>query len=198
MPQAEEFQVVNANLCVWSAYSSEAKCDLNAAAYIHDGSIVLVDPVKLSDAAWNDLLKLGSPRAIVLTNANHLRDAAYYKQLAKVPVAAGVDARRELGKEVDVVLFGTELIHGLSPISISGAGVGETAFLGKEGTLFIGDAIINPGGELSLLPGKYCTDEKQSRESLRKLLTLSFETVTFAHGLPITQNAKTKLAQVIE
>lgn len=197
MPQADEFQVVTPNLCVWSAYSPEVKCDLCSSAYVHQGSLVLIDPVKLGDEAWNDLLKLGEPRAIVLTNGNHLRDTAHFRALAKVPVVAGVEARRELGKEVDVVLFGTEVIHGLAPIGIPGAGAGETAFLGEGGILFIGDAVINQGGELSLLPEKYCTDAKQSRESLKKLLTLSFETIVFAHGLPITQNAKERLTQVI-
>lgn len=197
MPKAEEIQVVAPNLCVWSAYSPEVKCDLTSAAYVHQGSLVLIDPVALADAAWNDLLKLGEPRAILLTSGNHLRDAVLYKNLCRIPVAGSVGTREELGKDVDVVLFGTEVIHGLKPIMLPGAGPGETAFLSEEGILMLGDAILNLGNELALLPDKYAKDSKQSRESLRKLLALDFNTVTFAHGLPLTQQAKERLQAVI-
>lgn len=197
MKKAEEIQVVSPQLCVWSAYSDDCKCDLSSAAYIHDGSLVLVDPIRLADEAWKDLLKLGEPRVILLTSGNHLRDADYYRKLCRIPVAASVDTRHELGKEIDVVLIGNETVHGLQPINIPGAGPGETAFLSKEGILLLGDAIVNLGGDLQLLPSKHAKDPKQNKESLRKLLGLSFEIVTFAHGLPLTQGAKEKLKNVI-
>lgn len=197
MAKAEEFQTVNANLCVWSAYSNECKTDLWSAAYAQQGSLVLVDPIELAEPAWKELLQLGEPRAILLTNGNHLRDAAHYRALCRIPVAASVHARHEIGKDVDVVLIGNEVIHGLKPIGIPGAGPGEMAFLSKEGILLLGDAIINLKGETQVLPDKYAVDPKQNRESLKKLLDLSFETVTFAHGLPVTQNAKEALRKVI-
>src|SRR5689334_1039807 len=95
MAKAEEFQVVNPNLCVWSAFCNEAKVDLTSAAYIHEGSMVLVDPIGLAEAAWNDLLKFGAPRAVLLTNGNHLRSAMHYRALCRIPVVSSVEARHE-------------------------------------------------------------------------------------------------------
>lgn len=198
MSKAEEIQVVTPNLCVWSAYSPEVKCDLSSAAYVHDGALVLVDPVALAEDAWNDLLKLGAPRAILLTNGNHLRDAAHYRALCRIPVVGSIGTREELGKEIDVVMLGKEVIHGLRPISIPGAGAGETAFLSAEGILMLGDAVVNLGGEMALLPDKYAKDAKQNRESLRTLLGLNFNLITFAHGLPVTQGAVDKLRALVE
>lgn len=197
MPKAEEFQVVAPNLCVWSAYSPEIKAELYSTAYINSGSIELIDPVELSEPAWNDLLKLGTPRSVLLTSGNHLRDADLYRKKCRIPVVGSVGTREDLGKEVDVVLFGTEVIHGLKPVPLPGGGPGETAFLSADGVLILGDVLISMGGELAVLPDKYCTDAKKLRESLRKLLDLEFNTVTFAHGLPLTQKAKERLAAVI-
>lgn len=197
MPQAEEIQVVTPNLCVWGAYATDLKCDLTSAAYVHQGSMVLIDPIALADEAWKDLLKLGAPRAVLLTNGNHLRDAAHFRQLCGIPVVGSVGTREEIGKDVDVVLLGHEVIHGLMSISIPGAGAGETAFLSEDGILMIGDAVVNLGGELALLPDKYAIDAKQNRESLSKLIDLNFNIMTFAHGLPVTQGAKERLKGLI-
>ncbi len=197
MPKAEEIQVIAPNLAVWSVYSTEYKCDFFSIAYVHKGSLILFDPVELTPDAWADLTKLGEPRAILLTSGNHLRDVAHYRALTRIPVAASVDARHELGKEIDVVLFGSELIHGVRPIGIPGAGPGETAYLTEDGVLILGDAIISSGDGLQILPDKYAADGKQNRESLRKLLDLEFHTIIFAHGLPVTQGAKDKLKILI-
>jgi len=82
--------------------------------------------------------------------------------------------------------------------SLEGAGPGEIALLGKSGGLHFGDAVIHlPEHGFSLLPEKYCTDARQMRESLRKLLRLDFTLLTFAHGLPIVTRARDQLAQLL-
>jgi glyoxylase-like metal-dependent hydrolase (beta-lactamase superfamily II) len=197
MPKADEFQLVAPNLAVWSAYSKECKCDFYSTAYINNGFLVLIDPVVLAAEAWADLTRLGDPGAILLTSANHLRDVAHYRKLCHIPVVASPDTRRELHEEVDVVVFGKDLVHGMRPILIPGAAIGETAYLSEDGVLAIGDAVINTGNGLQFLPDKYAVDGKQSRESLHQLLALDFHTITFAHGLPVTQGAKEKLKALI-
>jgi glyoxylase-like metal-dependent hydrolase (beta-lactamase superfamily II) len=67
------------------------------------------------------------------------------------------------------------------------------------GIVLIGDAVMNaPGRGLHLLPNQYIEDRKLARTSLRKLLELNFETVTFAHGHPLTKNAKKRLAAFLK
>ena len=45
-------------------------------------------------------------------------------------------------------------------------------------------------GRLVLVDPRSCKDPRQNRESVRRLLGLAFETMTFAHGNPIVQAAK--------
>jgi glyoxylase-like metal-dependent hydrolase (beta-lactamase superfamily II) len=90
------------------------------------------------------------------------------------------------------VLFG-----GVRAIALEGFAPGETAFW-LEGLLIVGDALIHaaPYG-FSILPDKYCAEPKRGRESLRRLLPMPVEILTFAHGLPIVASAHDRLARVI-
>lgn len=64
--------------------------------------------------------------------------------------------------------------------------------------MIIGDALINfePYG-FTFLPDKYCSDARELRASLRKLQSLSFERMLFAHGTPILANARERLTQLL-
>jgi glyoxylase-like metal-dependent hydrolase (beta-lactamase superfamily II) len=81
-------------------------------------------------------------------------------------------------------------------IGIEGAGEGETAlhYDRDGGTFIIGDALINfePYG-FTFLPAKYCSNQKQMRRSLRKLLAYKAERMLFAHGTPILSGASERL-----
>jgi hypothetical protein len=48
-----------------------------------------------------------------------------------------------------------------------------------------------------MLPEKYCTDARELRRSLGKLLRFPFDVLTFAHGLPIVKNAQARLSQLL-
>ena len=81
-------------------------------------------------------------------------------------------------------------------IAIEGAGPGEIAlyYPADNGTLILGDALINfePYG-FTFLPRKYCSNEKEMRQSLRKLLDYKAERMLFAHGMPILSGASERL-----
>jgi glyoxylase-like metal-dependent hydrolase (beta-lactamase superfamily II) len=85
-------------------------------------------------------------------------------------------------------------------IRIEGAAEGEFALYHPDdaGTLIVGDALINfdPHG-FTLLPRKYCTDQKQMIQSLRKLLDLDFARIFFAHGNPIMIRARERLESLL-
>ena len=63
----------------------------------------------------------------------------------------------------------------------------------------IGDALINfaPYG-FTFLPAKYCSNQKQMRQSLGKLLAYKAERMFFAHGLPILSAASERLRGLLE
>ena len=71
-------------------------------------------------------------------------------------------------------------------------------FPGDGGTIVVGDAVINldPYG-FSLLPAKYCADQKLMRRSLRQLLDFSFARFLFAHGMPVLAGARARLEMLL-
>jgi glyoxylase-like metal-dependent hydrolase (beta-lactamase superfamily II) len=99
------------------------------------------------------------------------------------------------------VADGTEIGDELEVIEIDGAAAGEIALYhaANSGTIIVGDALINfePYG-FTFLPRKYCTNEKEMRRSLRKLLTRKAERLLFAHGTPILADASARLQQLLD
>ncbi len=201
-PTATSIQEIGPGLLYWSAYCPRVKTDLCCAAWKSPDGWVLVDPVLLSEEAWEETFGAedgaAKPVAIVLTNGNHDRAAMHYRKKLGIPIHAAPEAEETLDATVDVELSDAP-VHGLKPIPIPGGGPGETAFLSPDGCLFLGDAVINLDSHgLALLPKKYCRDEKESRASLRKLLDHEFSLVIFAHGTPLRRQAKERLRALLD
>jgi len=198
--QAAEFQMLSEAVCVWSVYEPSVKCEIGCTAIKAGSGWVVIDPVPLSQAAWEEMLAEAPLRAILLTNGNHVRDAARLSKRHQVPIVTAPDTRRDIGElRPEVTLLPGELLYGIQAIPIPGATPGETAFFSNTGVLVLGDAVINTSTErgLELLPDKYCTDAKQNRESLRQLLALDFKVLTLAHGAPVVDRAKAKLTALL-
>jgi glyoxylase-like metal-dependent hydrolase (beta-lactamase superfamily II) len=197
---ADEFQALSENVFHWSVYAPSVKCEIGCTALKLGNRLVVIDPVPLADAAWKELLAVAPLSAILLTNGNHVRDTIALKQKHHVPVVTAIETRRDISElKPEVVLLPNELLYGIVAIPIPGATTGETAFYANTGVMVLGDAVINTNLErgLELLPDKYCADAKQNRASLRKLLDYDFNTLTFAHGAPVTTRAKEKLSALL-
>ena len=111
------------------------------------------------------------------------------------------DTRRDITElRPEVALLPGELLYGIQAIPVPGATPGETAFFSNAGVLVLGDAVINTSTErgLEFLPDKYCSDAKQNRASLRKLLAYDFKILTLAHGAPVVDRAKSKLTALLD
>jgi len=196
MRAAPEYQTIRPGLFFWQAYDPAVKTDLCCCALDTPEGLVFCDPVPLDAPALEELLAGREPHAIVLTNGNHARNAPALARRFGIDVWAHSGAQGEAPAtrwfEEGEVLFG-----GVEAISLEGFARGETA-LWREGVLLLGDALINvPPYGFSMLPDKYCEDPKAGRQSLKKLLRLPVETVTFAHGLPIVSQARERLAGLI-
>jgi len=200
MAYAEEVQKLSDTLVYWSVYEPTVKCEIGCSAILAQSGWVVIDPVPLHEATWGHLLNVAPLRAILLTNGNHVRDAANLAKRHQVPIATAPDTRRDITElRPEVALLPGELLYGIKAIPIPGATPGETAFYSSLGVLILGDAVINTSTErgLEFLPDKYCTDAKQNRESLRSLLTLDFKILTLAHGAPVVDRPKDKLAALL-
>jgi glyoxylase-like metal-dependent hydrolase (beta-lactamase superfamily II) len=199
MTRAEEFHRVSEDLFVWEAYEPEVKCELTSCALRMGDGLVLVDPIRLGIDALDELREEAPPVRIVCTNANHARAADYYRKRFCIPVAAHAEAIQEIDIEVDETIVDGVRIEGLLEVChIPGAVAGEIALRTPGGVVCMGDALIHlPGAGFGLLPGKYCGDEKLMRASLRKLLRWDFRVLTFAHGLPLVNNARSRLETLL-
>ena len=153
----------------------------------------MIDPIPLQKRALDSLIGSSRVTGIVVTNSNHRRAAAQFAQRFRVRIFAdrGTFPNDEPSRFATIA-DGEEISDELRVIGIEGAAPGEIAlhYAGNGGTLIVGDALVNfePYG-FSFLPPKYCSDEKQMRGSLQKLLHYKAERILFAHGTPILSSA---------
>ncbi len=187
----------------WEKFSDELKTTLSSAAFREEPEVVLIDPLPLTMSAMNKLVGHASRAFIFLTNANHERAALSLRENMRIPVWAHKAAKADMEMEAnDYFEEGDKLPTGLAAIHLPGSSPSETAFYTPKngGIVFIGDALVNldPENGMAFLPDKYSKDPKQSRQSLRKLLKLDFEMMTFAHGQPVVRDAKKRLAALLD
>lgn len=199
MSAADELHEVADGLFVWGVYDPSAKADLHSTAVVIGADLLFIDPVPLARDAMEELLGHGRPKGIVLTNGNHARAAAEYRDRFSIPVSARPEAEPELGWRPDRLLQEDEaLADGLTVCTLPGGAPGELALVNDGRALHFGDAVINlPPFGFSLLPEKYCQDARLLRESLRKLLRRPAPILTLAHGLPLVTDAPARFAQLL-
>jgi len=154
------------------------------------GPWVVFDPIPLVDPVFEGLLAEAPVEAIVLTNGNHERAAAIWRDRCRCPVwgPAGGDW---LMSDVRPASAEGQGPQGWRPVSLPGGVAGETAWrLDSADLVVFGDAIVNLASRgLDLLPDKYCTSPWELRASLGRLLEVDFETALFAHGEPLPARA---------
>jgi glyoxylase-like metal-dependent hydrolase (beta-lactamase superfamily II) len=199
MARAEEFQTLREDLYFWQAYDASVKVDLSCCARRTRKGLVFIDPIPLREEALNELAAGCPPIAIVLTNGNHERAARGFRERFQIPISAHREAMPGPGHCIDQPLRdGEALLDELTVVELPGASPGEIALHGAD-TLHVGDALIHlPPHGLSVLPDKYCSDPGELLRSLGKLLRFPFDTLTFAHGLPVMTQARQRLSHLIE
>ena len=211
MAIACELVQVAPSLLIWKTYDPALKADLFSTAITTRNGTFLVDPIPLADAALAQLLNAGSVTGVIVTNSNHLRASADFADRFSVPIVAhpqtfpgqafpGTKVRQSDGLVRWRVGDGSKICDEIAVIGIDGAAAGEIVlhYAPNGGMLIIGDALINfePYG-FTFLPHKYCSNEKEMRRSLRKLLTRKAERMLFAHGPPIQSAASARLRQLL-
>ncbi len=198
MAIAREIQWLTPALAFWEAYEPSVKCDLTSSALVTAEGLVLVDPIALPAPALAELAAAAPPAAILLTNGNHSRTAAAFREKWGIRICATAGAAAELDLAPDVILADGDLtVGGLRVVALPAAGPGEAAFIGA-GVAFIGDALIHLGSHgFALLPEKYRANAAALPNELRKLLSYDFHILTFAHGTPLTLHARQRLENLL-
>ena len=193
-----EFVRISPGYVLWHTYDPKIKAELFSTALVAGNELTIIDPIALPPAHRIELESLGRVARIVITNANHPRDAATFAHFYSAPIFAPPELSAELPHSHSLQV--AHAIGRLLVIRIEGAAEGEFALYHPDdaGTLIVGDALINfdPHG-FTLLPRKYCINQKQMIRSLRKLLDLDFARIFFAHGNPIMIRARHRLESLL-
>jgi hypothetical protein len=199
MAMADTLHAVAEQLWVWGGFEPAVKADLHSCAIGTPEGLVVVDPIELTGAALTAFSALGPVVAVVLTNGNHARAALRFRRRFAAPVLAHPGALGELEVPVDGTLTPERLVGGaLRVLELPGGGPGEVALYDPRepwgGRLHVGDALIHlESTGFSLLPEKYCSDASLLRRSIRGLEPLPMRLMTFAHGMPLLEDAGGRL-----
>ncbi len=102
-----------------------------------------------------------------------------------------------VGGDGIVPLTGGEDVFGLEVVATPGHTAGHVAVIDHTtGLLVAGDAIFTEGGGATEGPERFFEDVPQSRDSIRLLAELSFNTLLVGHGDPLEGNADTAVADL--
>jgi glyoxylase-like metal-dependent hydrolase (beta-lactamase superfamily II) len=197
-----DFDRIASNVAIWHDYDREVKAELYSTSLTTSEGMYLIDPIPLEKEALDELIGSDRVAAIVVTNSNHHRICAQFGEQFSAPIFAHRETFPDkIPGESKKVADGDEICDGLRVIGIEGAVAGEIVlhYAPDGGTLIVGDALINfePYG-FTFLPAKYCSNEKEMRRSLRKLLNYKAERILFAHGTPILSGATERLRVLLD
>lgn len=155
-----------------------------------------------ADAIGESLASLGlnySDVAHVILTHNHQDHAGSIGEVVAAAVNAEVYAgEADLGgiSQGDITgLAGGEDVFGFEMISTPGHTAGHMCVIDHDaGLLVAGDAIFGDSGGVIEGPAQFFADIPESRESIKKLAQLSYNTLLFGHGEPIEDRADTAVA----
>ena len=156
---------------------------------------VLIDPLTPPDGA--EWFEGREPRAIILTNRHHLRDAVELGERFGAPVHAPRTGMHELpGDKVQPYDFGDELPGGITPHGVLESWPDETALeIPAHDAVAVADGLLHYGG-LGFMPDKYLGDNAEHEKAeLREAWTafvdkVEFENLLPAHGAPLVGGAR--------
>lgn len=202
MRPASNFDRIALTMAIWHEYDPTVRAELCSTCLETPDGTYLIDPIPLEREALDELIGSNSIAGIIVMNSNHYRASAKFAAHFSVPIFVHGDAfLRQPLLEFRSVADGDKIYDELTVIGIEGAADGEIAlhYAPNGGTFIIGDALINfePNG-FTFLPAKYCSNQKQMRRSLRKLLDYKAKRMLFAHGTPILSRASERLEGLLE
>jgi hypothetical protein len=186
----------------WSWFSEEKQLNFNGHVLAVGEHRILVDPPPMSDGDMTALRQEGSPDYIILTNRDHARDAAHFRQVFTCQVMAPELDAKDMTLPIDKTFKDGELLPGgVWVIQLSHQkSPGESALFLQQGNgvLIVGDGVIgSPSGSLRLLPPEKYASISQAREGLRRLLKYDFESILVGDGTSILTGAKPVLEQIL-
>ena len=188
-------------ILTWSYLSPEKKIDFNGWYVASSSEPVVVDPVWCSDEVLKEIEERGAPKAIVLTNKDHVRDADHFASIFRAPVLIHQADAPLVGSRLGGLFkHGDDLPGGLHAIRVADSkSPGECAFLlRRANAILLGDALIGkPAGELNLLAPEKFADPAKAREGVRALLAYPFDGVLVGDGVSLPKGGRKAIEEFL-
>ena len=185
----------------WSVFSDRKGYAFNGYAVSTEDGTVLIDPPDPGVDGWLTVDLLEPFAGVWLTNRNHSRAAAAFRERYGLTVWAHEADADRLEAGADRTLAGDTTIAGdIEIVPVPGKSPGEIAFhLPRSGALIVGDLVIGvPAGELSTYPGEVIDDRAELLGSAARLLDYDFDALLLCDGQPLPSGGKDKLREFVE
>jgi glyoxylase-like metal-dependent hydrolase (beta-lactamase superfamily II) len=184
----------------WSVFSEQKGFDFNGYAIETGKGTVAIDPPDPNADGWKALDALEPYEAVYVTNRNHSRAAAAFRDRYGVPVRMHEQDAERAEVDVNETLAGGETVaEGIEVVSVPGKSAGEIAFhVPARRALVIGDLVIGvPAGELSTYPDEVIKDKDALQRSAARLVELDFDALLLCDGQPIPSGGRQKLREFV-
>jgi hypothetical protein len=171
--------------------------------YVEDAAAA-IDPM-VPEGVVERLRERRPPERIVLTNRHHYRESGRLVDEFGCPVLCPEPGLHEFerGPEVEGYAYGDEIAPGITAHEV-GSICPDDAALHVEagpGLVSFADALIRSGGELAFVPDFLMDDPQRTKrgivDSVRRLLSLEFDALAFAHGEPLPSGGRRALDEFV-
>lgn len=186
----------------WSVFDESRDLDFHSVLWLREGGAVAIDPLPLSPHDRAQLAAHGALAWIVVTNSDHVRDAAALARETGARIAGPAGERDAFPLRCDRWLAdGDELVPGLVALALEGSKTpGELALVVEGTTLVTGDLVrAHEGGRLAMLPDAKLRDVAAARRSVQRLAALpGIDAVLVGDGWPVFRGGAQALRELAE
>jgi hypothetical protein len=171
-----------------------------------EGAAAVLDPM-VPEGVAAALASRRAPERILLTNRHHYRQSDRLVERFGCPVLCPRSGLHEFesGPQVEGFAYGDEVAPGITAHEVGSICPDDAALHIRvgPGVLAFADGLIRWEGRLTFVPDFLMGDDPEAvkaglLESLRGLLELEFDAMTFAHGEPMPSGGKKALREFVE
>ena len=190
------------DLFCWSVFDESRDLDFHSLLWVRAGGNVAIDPLPLSPHDRKHLDQVGGVGLVLVTNADHTRNAEWMARTFDARLAGPRAERDDFPLRCDLWLDdGDTPVPGLRVIALDGSKTpGELAFVLDGTTLVTGDLVrAHEGGRLTTLPAAKLRDAAAAARSVRRLAALpGIDAVLVGDGWPIFRGGGDALRELAE
>jgi uncharacterized cupin superfamily protein len=191
------------DLYCWSQFHEMRQLDFNGHLWVRAEGNILIDPVLMIDSDLDQLERLGGVAVIIVTNRDHEREAAGFRERTGAIIVTHEADAALLSCAVDkTVVDGDEIVPGLRAVHLGAGGKspGEVALYWPQRRVVLsGDLVVGaPIGRLSLLMDDKLVDPPAAAAACRKLLALDFDGMLVGDGHSIVAGGREQLLRCLE